>query len=151
MPRGKKDENDKTERRSGKFIIPEGESCYDPPEHYPDGAKRYLRYLARTRQVTTSISLAHIGGGIPGVWRGDPLDGGLEGFSEQEDEAREAFVDWQEGAFFNLAQQEKGMPAVTAGIFTLKSLRERDYAERKEVKHGGKVDVCWLDMFGEDD
>lgn len=127
----------------GIFIIPEDEAPeYTPPESYPEDAKEYLRWLARTGTMSGAVRMACLDTRKPYGWREH-----LEGFEEEEQCAKDCVTDWIESRSFQDVAHETGMPGVSMRQFMLKKRRRKEYGDKQEIDVKGEVGLTWVDIM----
>lgn len=125
-----------------KPLIPEGESGYEAPEHFPEAAKRYLMCLARIGTLSGACKLAGAAPKRVYEWRAQ-----LKGFEDEEDAAKDAITDYLEENLFDASITEVGMARVKALTEALKANRGTKYNPRQEHQIQGSMSMTWIDIL----
>ena len=125
----------------GLFIIPADEAPdYDPPGEYPDTARRYLKFLARTGTMSSACKFAGISLTNIYIFRDT-----FEDFYEEEERAKDAVTDWIESMAIMEAMDSGTMTAAKMKTFLLSARRRHVYGEKQEIKHD--VQMSWIDIL----
>lgn len=124
-------------------LISADDSPYEPPEGYPQDARRYLEGLSRCGTLSGAVRLAGIG-----VSRVYKFRKKLEGFTDEEEIAQDCLTDVLEESLYACGLGAvSGVARVKALSKALEANRPSKYDRAKRHEVDADVNVSWLDLL----
>ena len=125
-------------------LIPEEDTPYKPPQHWPEDAKDYLIGLSRCGTMSGACTLAGISANRIYQLRKEI---GLD-FNDEEDLAKEILTDVLEQSLYECGLGAvDGAARVRALESALKANRPDKYDRAQKHEIDGEVKMSWLDLL----
>lgn len=125
-------------------LIDEDDTPYEPPEDFPQDAKRYLAGLSRCGTMSGACQLAGIG--VNRVYKMRKKVG--EDFYEEEDIAKDVLTDILEQSLYECGLGAvDGNARVRALESALKANRPSKYDRAQKHEIDGEVQMSWLEIM----